>query len=174
MLISLKKASKEPPENLWPRPARDWPETRPRADGSDKSAFWATKKGRKKPFAKRIRELKKRYILKKFWKWRNSRMRLAKGFFLPVLVAQNADLSLPSALGPVSGRSRAEVLRRFFGSFFQRNKHFLGFFSIISHRDQPSPTATITISHHHHQPPPSLATNTNHHHQPPEPASLLT
>ena len=42
--------------------------------------------------------------LKAFLK--NSRMRLAKGFFLPVLVAQNADLSLPSALGRVSGGSR--------------------------------------------------------------------
>ena len=39
-----------------------------------------------------------------------SRMRLAKGFFLPVLVAQNADLSLPSGLVRVSGGSSPEVL----------------------------------------------------------------
>ena len=43
-------------KNLRRTSGPDRSETAPRADGSDKSAFWATKTGRKKPFANRIRK----------------------------------------------------------------------------------------------------------------------
>ena len=43
-----------------------------------------------------------------------SRMRLAKGFFLPFFVAQIGDLPLPCTIGPASSRHRTEVLWRLF------------------------------------------------------------
>ena len=61
---------------------------------------------------------------------RNSRMRLAKGFFLPVFVAQISDLSLPSTIGPSSDRHCAGIGPRFSGSFFRRNNNFSRLFQL--------------------------------------------
>ena len=42
-------------------------------------------------------------------------MRLAKGFFLPVFVAQIGDLPLPCTIGAASERHRTQVLPSLFG-----------------------------------------------------------
>ena len=57
-----------------------------------------------------------------------SRMRLAKGFFLPFFVAEIDDLPLPSTIGPPSDRHDPEVLP----SFFDKEKSLFRFLSAFS------------------------------------------
>ena len=60
----------------------------------------------------------------------HSRMRLAKGFFLPVFVAQIGDFKLPCTIGRASAGHRAGIGRRFSRSFFRRNNNFLYLFQL--------------------------------------------